>query len=231
MRPRVHEVALNVTMMEPSRRPVWWLVDSAFVGLKSSKMKRFFFALPLFVVLLIGYWAWPFFGLRALAAALQTHNAAALNELVDFEYLRRYLTAQIIATYLHITGRDNKLGPFRALVPAVGASIVDPWVSQIINPENLIELLQGGTIQSELGSISIKTRELPNFTMSNAWKVWISSYYGLGSFSISLPTDGEAVEQFRLRMQLLDWHWKLTGIDLPERLRDQVARELAKKHP
>jgi hypothetical protein len=117
------------------------------------------------------------------------------------------------------------------LVPAVGASIVDPWVSQIINPENLIELLQGGTIQSELGSISIKTRELPNFTLSNAWKVWISSYYGLGSFSISLPTDGEAVEQFRLRMQLLDWHWKLTGIDLPERLRDQVARELAKKHP
>jgi hypothetical protein len=194
-------------------------------------MKRFIFALPLFMGLLVGYWAWPFFGLRALAAALQTRDKAALSELVDFGYLRHYLTAQIIATYLHITGRENKLGPLRALVPAVGASIVDPWVAQIVNPENLIELLQGGTIQSELGTISIKARELPNFSLSNAWKVWMSSYYGLGSFSISLPTDEEAVEQFRLRMQLLDWQWKLTGIDLPERLRDQVARELAKKYP
>ena len=194
-------------------------------------MKRFIFALPLFVGLLVAYWAWPFFGLRALAAALQTRDKAALSELVDFEYLRRYLTAQIIATYLHITGRDEKLGALRALVPGVGASIVDPWVAQIVNPENLIELLQGGTIQSELGTISIKTRKLPNFSLSNAWKVWMSSYYGLGSFSISLPTDEKAAEQFRLRMQLLDWQWKLTGIDLPERLRDQVARELAKKHP
>jgi hypothetical protein len=67
--------------------------------------------------------------------------------------------------------------------------------------------------------------------LNNAWKAWISSYYGLGSFSIALPFDAEAAERFRLRMQLLGWHWKLTGIDLPERLRDQVARELAKKYP
>jgi hypothetical protein len=76
-----------------------------------------------------------------------------------------------------------------------------------------------------------KAWELPNFSFSNAWKAWMSSYYGLGSFSIALPFDEEAVEQFRLRMQLLGWHWKLTGIDLPQRLRDQVARELAKKYP
>jgi hypothetical protein len=32
-------------------------------------------------------------------------------------------------------------------------------------------------------------------------------------------------------MQLLKWRWKLTGIDLPEKLRDTLARELAKKYP
>jgi hypothetical protein len=32
-------------------------------------------------------------------------------------------------------------------------------------------------------------------------------------------------------MQLLQWRWKLTGIDLPEKLRDQIAEELAKKYP
>jgi hypothetical protein len=46
-----------------------------------------------------------------------------------------------------------------------------------------------------------------------------------------LPAGAEAAEQFRLRMQVLKWRWKLTGIDLPEKLRDQFARELAKKYP
>ena len=194
-------------------------------------MKRFIPALSLFVVLLVGYGAWPLVGLRTLAGALQARDAAALSEQVDFEYLRRYLAAQIIATYLRITGRENKLGPLRALAPGIGASIVDPWVSQIVNVENLVELLAGGTIQSELGTISLNTRELPNFSLRNAWNAWFNSEYGLGRFSIGLPANVEAVEQFRLRMQLLGWRWKLTGIDLPARLRDQVAQELAKKYP
>jgi hypothetical protein len=191
---------------------------------------KFLLAFLLSVLLLLGYWAWPFFGLRALSADLQARNAAALSEQVDFELLRRSLTGQIIATYLRITGRERKLGPLSPLASAIGASIVDPWVSQIVNPENLIELLRGGTIQTELGATSFKM-ELPNFSLSTAWNAWLSSEYGLGNFSIGVPVYAEATEQFRLRMQLLEWSWKLTGVDLPEKLRDQFARELAKKYP
>ena len=194
-------------------------------------MKKPILSSLLFIVLLVGYWAWPFVGLGTLASALQARNTAALSEQVDFEYLRRHLTAQIIATYLRITGREGRLGPLRALAAGIGASIVDPWVSQIVNPENLVELLRGGTIQSELGAISLNTRELPNFSLRNAWTAWFNSEYGLGRFSIGLPVNVEAVEQFRLRMQLLEWRWKLTGIDLPVKLRDQIAQELAKKYP
>jgi hypothetical protein len=32
-------------------------------------------------------------------------------------------------------------------------------------------------------------------------------------------------------MQLSQWRWKITGIDLPEKLCDQIAGELAKKNP
>ena len=31
--------------------------------------------------------------------------------------------------------------------------------------------------------------------------------------------------------ELLQWRWKVTDLDLPEKLRDQIARELAKKNP
>jgi hypothetical protein len=59
----------------------------------------------------------------------------------------------------------------------------------------------------------------------------LGSEYGLARVSIGLPANAEAVEQFRLRMQLLQWRWKIIGLDLPQKLRDQLARELAKKYP
>jgi hypothetical protein len=72
----------------------------------------------------VGYWAWPLFSLRGLAADLQARNAAAANEEVDYARLRRSFTEQIVSAYLRVTGRASKLG---ALVP-FGASIIDPWV-------------------------------------------------------------------------------------------------------
>jgi hypothetical protein len=193
-------------------------------------MKRLILAILLFVVLLVAYWVWPFIGLGALASSLQTRNTAALSQQVDFGRLRRHLAGQIITTYLRITGRDKKLGPLGALAPAIGASIVDPWLAQIVNPENLVELLRGGTISSELGPISFHIGDIPKLSLGGAWTTWMGSEYGLGRFLITLPADAEPAEQFRLRMQLLQWHWKLTEIDLPEKLRNQVARELATKY-
>ena len=139
----------------------------------------------------------------------------------------RFFAEQIIGAYLRLTGRANKLGSLEA---AVGASIVDPWLSQIVNPENLAELLRGGTVASELGPVSFKFGDLPA-SLNNAWSVWLGSEYGVGRFSVGLPPDTAVSNQFRLRMQLLDWRWKVTGIGLPERLRDQIAQELAKKYP
>ena len=87
---------------------------------------KWFVAFLLLLVLLVGYWAWPLFALRALAADLQAGNVTAVNEEVEYVRLRRSFTEQIISAYLRITGRASKLGSLEA---AVGASIVDPWVS------------------------------------------------------------------------------------------------------
>ena len=193
-------------------------------------MKRFVPAFLVLLALLVGYWAWPFFDLRALAAALQAGDVTAINEEVDYTRLRRSLTEQIISAHLRVTGRASQLGALGPLATAVGASIVDPWVSQIINPENLAQLLRGGTVSSELGPVSFRFGNLPS-TLNLAWDAWLSSEYWFGRFSIWLPPGASRANQFRLRMQLLQWHWKVTGIDLPEKLRDQIAGELAKKNP
>ena len=188
---------------------------------------KWFIAFLLLLVLLVGYWAWPFFALRGLAADLQAGNETAVNEQVDYVRLRRSFAEQIVAAYLRITGRVNKLGPLEA---AIGASILDPWLSQIVNPENLAKLLRGGTVASDLGPVSFKFGDLPS-SLNTAWSAWLTSEYGVGRFSIGLPPDAPATNQFRLRMQLSEWRWKVTGIGLPEKLRDQIARELANKYP
>jgi Protein of unknown function (DUF2939) len=195
-------------------------------------MKRFWLVFLLFVVLLIAYWAWPFFGLRSLAVDLQSRDVAALNEQVDFERLRRSFTEQIIGAYLRVTGRANKLGALgSALASAAGGTIADPWVAEIINPENLIELLRGRSVSTDLGATSLNVGELPSLSFRTALSAWLNTEYWLSRFSIGLPIDAPAAEQFRLRLQLLDWRWKLTGIQLPQKLSDQLAQELAKKYP
>ena len=71
-----------------------------------------------------------------------------------------------------------------------------------------------------MGSVSFRLGNLPS-TLNLAWHAWLSSEYWFNRFSIWLPPGASQANQFRLRMQLLQWHWKLTGIDLPEKLRDQ----------
>jgi hypothetical protein len=209
-------------------------LDACFAVLLTQSveeaMKRFLPAFLVLLALLIGYWAWPFFDLRALAAALQAGDVAAINEEVDYTRLRRSFTEQIIGAYLRLTGRASQLGALGPLAAAVGASIVDPWVSQIVNPENLVQLLRGATVSSNLGPVSFRFGDLPS-TLNIAWIAWLSSEYGVGRFSIWLPPGAAGSNQFRLRMQLFQWHWKVTAIDLPEKLRDQIAAELAKKYP
>ena len=191
---------------------------------------KWFIAFLLLLVLLIGYWAWPFFGLRALAGAVEAGDVTAINEKIDYPRLRRSFAEQIIGAYLRITGRASQFGALGPLATAVGASIVDPWVSQIVNPENLAQLLRGGTVSSELGPVSFRFGNLPS-TLNLAWDAWLSSEYWFNRISIWLPPGALQTDQLRLRMQLLQWRWKITGIDLPEKLRDQIAAELAKKNP
>ena len=195
-------------------------------------MKRFFIGITLLCVMLVGYWVWPFFGLRSLAADIQARDPAALSEDVDFVRLRRSLTEQIIAAYLQVTGRAKKLSPFEnVLAVGIGSSIADPLVAQLLTPENLLVLLRGQAVPTDFGNVSFKVGELPSVALGSVWAAWLSSDYGIGRFSIGVPVSSPSAQQFRIRMELLQWRWKLTGVGLPDSLRNQFGQELAKKFP
>ena len=46
---------------------------------------------------------------------------------------------------------------------------------------------------------------------------------------LHLPPGKPVDEQFVVRLSLKEWQWKLSGIDLPEPMRMQLAQEIIKQ--
>jgi hypothetical protein len=166
-------------------------------------MKRIVSAGIAIVVVLAAYWASPFHSRRAIAANLQARNSAGLIKEVDFDRLRGSLSGQIMSAYLRVSGKANRLGAFGSvLATAVGASIADPLVAQVITPEHLEQLLNGGAISTDFGAISLGNGHFPLISFDSGLKAWLGTDYWFDRFSIALPIDGTEAEKYRLHMQI-----------------------------
>src|SRR5260370_5524704 len=96
-------------------------------------------------ILWLGYAAGPLFAVYRLVDAIQARDMASLTERVDFRALRTSLTAQIVRTYLRITGKAGRPGSLlEQFAVGVGTSIAAPMVAKLISPEGLLDLLQNG---------------------------------------------------------------------------------------
>jgi hypothetical protein len=181
------------------------------------------------IVLLVAYFAWPLVGFYSLASAVESRNAAALAERVDFPSLRRSLSQQVIAEYLKLTGKDKELGRFRTgIARGVGAALAEPVVAQFLNAETLLDFLNKGSVKAG-DTISSDIAPFSGSTWRNGWRVWWHSEYGLTRFSAYLPPGKSKNEQFKVGLSLRDWEWKLTEIGLPDQLRVQFAQELVRR--
>jgi hypothetical protein len=183
----------------------------------------------LLVLLLAVYLVWPLVGFYRIASAVESKNAAALAQRVEFPSLRRSLSQQVIAEYLKLTGKEKKLGRFRTgVATGVGAALAEPVIAQFLNAETLLDFLNKGSVKDG-AKISSEIAPFSGSSWRNAWQVWWHSEYGLTRFHAYLPPDKPKNEQFKVGLSLREWQWKLTGIGLPEHLRVQLAQELVRR--
>ena len=176
----------------------------------------------------------PFLALYDLAKAVRAKDLARIEERVNFTALRVSLARQILGASLDqrdIGGLD------RDLAVNAGTSVLSPVIEDLVTPEALVDLLEDGWPQRAVGAgkaASPLNLDLGSF--GTAWRAFISSEsQGFRSITIPLPADEPREKQFRITLRLRGTLWRLTGIDLPQSLRDtlirRASRSISKKEP
>jgi hypothetical protein len=188
-------------------------------------MRKLVAAILVLIVLFVAWSAWPFFGVYALARAVQSGDIARIDERVDYPALGRSLSSQVLATYARLTG----LPLDRGLVGNLASAIADPLVAKIVSRIALAQFLQNGWPTPVLGERppNIPT---PNWnTLGDVWQLYANAQYGARDFALRLPVTEPRSRQYRVNLTLEGLTWKLTGFELPDEVAERLARELVKQ--
>ena len=170
------------------------------------------------------YIASPLIALHGIASAVEAQDAAALSERLEFPALRRSLTKQIVAEYLKLTGK--KL-PIQAMARTLVVSVADPIVARLMTVRAILDLLGKGDA-GEKAKLPIDRAPFTASSFQSLWRLWLESDYRGSNFYVYLPPKGLREEQFRVHLRIIRWHWWVVGLELPEDLKERLARELIK---
>jgi len=180
----------------------------------------------------LAYAASPFFAVYDLLRVVQERNLVELPARVDFPAVRRSLTAQIVRTYLRITGKTGQGGStVEQFAVSIGASLADPTVAKLISPETFLELLRNGGPSDVFSGDAPSVDGLSSEALESLWRVYANSELGIARFFLNVPVDKPRQESFQLQFCLKGWTWRLCGVELPELLQLRLAQEVLKSEP
>jgi hypothetical protein len=169
----------------------------------------------------------PFVALYDLSKAVEAKDLARIGERVNFNALRVSLSRQILGAF--VDGRD--LGDLdRQLALGAGAAILNPVVEQLVTPEALVDLLEDGWPQQVTGGGNggASPLRINAASFGLGWRTFIASEsLGFRSITIPLPATEPKEKQFRVTLRLRGTTWRLTGIELPQSLRDALIKRVS----
>jgi hypothetical protein len=180
---------------------------------------------PLVVLLLLAAVIWPLLGLKRIADTVEARDAVKFTELLDLPELKRSIGGQIARAYLQATS-GHRLSPMVLnMATQAGMAAADAYVVEIVKAQSLFDILKPARIEAFAGTaVGPKAWGLPN--LKNAGRLLASELRGR-NFYVVIPFSAQPKEQFRLRLRLQQWKWKIAGVELPEDLQQQLARDFA----
>lgn len=94
------------------------------------------------MVIAAGWYLSPYYALQRMRAAAQAHDAATLNEYVDYPRLRESLKGQFAALFAAKAVKTDEGGAFAALGTALGLAFADKLIDTLVTPEALMAAMQ-----------------------------------------------------------------------------------------
>jgi hypothetical protein len=189
-------------------------------------MRKIVVAALAFVALCAAYVAWPFASLYEVVGAAQAGDAARIEQRVDFPSLRRSLVAQLVEAHARLNGkRLDRSG----LTVGIASDFASPLVEKLVSPATLAEIMRNGWPRQILADKPAGIEGLDTHTLGNVWQLYLNSDYGIGEARFSVPVNRPKEKQFRVRLALSGWTWKLAGLDLPHELQERLVREFVKQ--
>jgi hypothetical protein len=172
----------------------------------------------------------PFVALYDLSKAVEARDVARITERVNFNALRVSLARQILGEYLKTQDLDG-LG--RQAATQAGTAVLNPVLEELITPQAVIDLLEDGQLQQAAetpsGNGIFSPIGFDAQSLGKAWRTFIlSESQGFRAITIPLPVDEPKERQFKITLRLRGTTWRLTGIELPEPLKEELIKRAAK---
>lgn len=169
----------------------------------------------------------PFVALYDLGKAVEARDLDHITERVNFNALRTSLSKQILREYL----KHQDIGEVEEDFAAqAGTAVLNPVIEELVNPQALLDLLEDGWPQAAtVGTgTTVPALRMDLSSLKQAWRTFISSEsQGFRAVTIPLPADVSKDKQFQVTMRLRNTTWRLSGIELPIHLRDELAKRAA----
>lgn len=181
------------------------------------------------LVALALFMASPFVALYRLGRAVKAHDTQTIEQRVDIAEVRTNFTRQLIEEYLRSIGKSGALGGVERQVAAqAGATFADPLVARLVTPDVLIDLFDDGWPQQVVSENAPSTPvSIGLNSLGRALRLFaLSESRGFRKVIIALPENRPADERFRLQLRLTDGSWRVTTVDLPHTLLQNLVRKL-----
>ncbi|ACA18575.1 conserved hypothetical protein [Methylobacterium sp. 4-46] len=191
------------------------------------------------VLLWLGYSLSPYLALYRLSEAVRTNDLPAVTQRVNFRTLRLSLSRQATAAALEAIEARPDLSPRdRQMLTDAVAGLVEPVVGSLVTPEMLMDLLDDGWPE-RLGIArpdgaagpgrGSQDRGLPGRRVSDLLALArTAEMRGFRGVVFSFPPDRPRASQYRLRLRLRGFTWRVVDLELPADLRDRISQKLVR---
>jgi len=177
-------------------------------------MRKWLWCGIVLVALFVAYWGFALFGASQVASVASNGNADLLMQKIDLPALRHSLAHQIVAAYLrqnpkHLTGLAGNLAG------ALGGTVADAMLEDVLTPQNLASLLEQGRLDRGPKATSIAMPPLGDVFKGSVLQILTSAYFhGPLDFVVHLDRGDDV---YGMHLHLESFEWRVAGLDLPPR--------------